>query len=84
MILASGQQGNKLFDELSAFQPCFFLEFLADFDGDFGGFDENATYSDWESYASDPKNIFNRQCAPEKSTNFIQNQKKYSAYCTCL
>ena len=28
MILARGQQGSKLFDNLSAFQPCFFMNNL--------------------------------------------------------
>ena len=47
MVLARGQQGSKLFDNLSAFQPCFFMNtmYFADFYGDFGVFDENDTYN---------------------------------------
>ena len=28
MVLARGQQGSKLFDNLSAFRPCFFMNTL--------------------------------------------------------
>ena len=28
MVLARGQQGSKLFDNLSAFRPCFFMKTL--------------------------------------------------------
>ena len=42
MVLARGQQGSKLFDGFSAM---FFHEYFADFDGDFGVFDENDTYN---------------------------------------
>ena len=45
MVLARGQQGSKLFDNLSAFRPCFFHEYFADFDRDFDVFGENDTYN---------------------------------------
>ena len=45
MALARGRQGSMLFDNLSAFRPCFFHEYFSDFDGDFGVFDENDTYN---------------------------------------
>ena len=45
MVLARGQQESKLFDNVSAFRPCFFHEYFADFDGDFGVFDESGAYN---------------------------------------
>ena len=51
----------------------FFHENFTDFDRVFGVSDENGTYNDRESYVLDQK------CAPEKSTDFVQNWKKYSA-----
>ena len=44
-MLARGQQGSKLFDNLSAFRPCIFMNTLSLFDGDFGAFDESGSYN---------------------------------------
>ena len=45
MVLARGQQGSKLFDNLLAFLAMFFHKYFADFEGDFGVFDESGTYN---------------------------------------
>ena len=49
MVLARGQQESKLFDNLSALD--------ADFDGDFGIFDENDTYN-FVPYKRPPFSLF--------------------------
>ena len=58
----------------------FFHKLVAAFDGDFGGFNENDTYSDWELGDSDHKKELDSHCAPEKSTDFVQILQKYPAY----